>query len=157
LEGQTKEIQMFFEFEKQRNKAKKIHEEKKWYFVSNFVSRPPLFLTTISCSFFIHFERFQRLQMHYIKIYKTCSKWKVKKTIVEELKLQNHIEHLRKNPKHNPLHFERTYLVHFPLNYSIFYRFGYARWKTTKLFKFSKGTNHGQKSYNDPISLSVQW
>ncbi len=49
------------------------------YFVSNFVSRPPLFLTTISCSFLIHFERFQRLQMRYLKIYKTCVKWKVKK------------------------------------------------------------------------------
>jgi hypothetical protein len=35
--------------------------------------------------------------MCYLKI---CLKWKVKKTIVEELKLQNHIEHLWKNPKH---------------------------------------------------------
>jgi hypothetical protein len=58
-----------------------MQEEKEWYFVSNFVSRPPLFLTTISCSFFIHFERFQRLQMRHFKIYKTCLKWKVKKKI----------------------------------------------------------------------------
>jgi hypothetical protein len=25
------------------------------------------------------------------------------------------------------------------------------------LFEISKGTNHGQENYNDPISLSVQW
>ncbi len=90
---------------------------------------------TISCSFFIiHFEQFQRLQMHYLKIYKTCLKWKVKKIMVEELKLQNRIEHLWKNPKHNPFHFEKAYLVHFPLNCSVFYRFGYVKWKITKLF-----------------------
>jgi len=56
-----------------------MQEEREWYFVSNFVSRPPLLLTTISCSFLIHFEWFQRLQMRHLKIYKTCLKWKVKK------------------------------------------------------------------------------
>jgi hypothetical protein len=119
---------------KNKGTKQRMQEEKEWYFVSNFVSRPPLFLATISCSFLIHFERFQRLQMCYFKIYKTCLKWKVKKIIIEELKLQNHIEHLWKNPKHNPLHFERAYFTHFPLDYNIFYRFGYARWKITKLF-----------------------
>jgi hypothetical protein len=52
--------------------------------------------------------------MHYLKIYKTCLKWKIKNTIVEKLKLQIHSEHLWKNPKHDPFHFERAYLVHFP-------------------------------------------
>jgi hypothetical protein len=93
--------------------------------------------------------------MHYYKIYKTCFKWKVKKKKVEKLKLQNHPEHLWKNPKHNPLHFERAYFIHFPLDYNIFYRFGYAKWNTTKLFEVLKKTNHGQKSYNDPTSLNV--
>jgi len=60
-----------------------------------------------------------------------------------------------KKPKHNPLHFERVYLVNFPLNCSMFYIFGYASWKTTKLFEVSKGIDHGQNSYNDPL-LSVQ-
>jgi hypothetical protein len=55
----------------------------------------------------------------------------------------------------NPLHFERAYLAHFPLNCSVFYKFGYAKWRTTKLFLISKGTHHGQESYNDPISLNV--
>ncbi len=31
-------------------------------------------------------------------------------------KASNHTEHLWKNPKHNPLHFERAYLAHFPLD-----------------------------------------
>ncbi len=74
-----------------------------------------------------------------------------KKEKVEELKLQNHIEHLWKNPKHNPLHFERAYLAHFPLDCNMFYRFEYAKWRTTKLFEVSKGTDHGQESHNDPI------
>jgi hypothetical protein len=60
-----------------------------------------------------------------------------------------------KKPKHNPLHFERAYFVNFPLNCSIIYRFGYAKWRITKLFEVSKGIDHGQKSYNDPL-LSVQ-
>jgi hypothetical protein len=84
-------------------------------------------------------------------------KVKSKKTIVEELKFQNHIEHWWKNPKHNPLHFETTNLVHFPLDYNVFYKFGYIMWRTIKLFEISKGIDHGQKSYNDPISLNVQW
>ncbi len=42
-------------------------------------------------------------------------------------------------------------LAHFPLDCSIFYRFGYARWETTKLFEVLKGIDHGQESYNDPI------
>jgi hypothetical protein len=78
---------------------------------------------------------------------------KNKNKIVEELKLQNHTEHLS---EHDPLHFKRAYLVHFPLDCSIFYRFGYARWMITKLLKVSKGIDHGQESYNDPISLSVR-
>jgi hypothetical protein len=61
-----------------------------------------------------------------------------------------------KKSKHNPLHFKRAYLVHFPLNCSIFCSFGYARWRIIKLFGVSKGTNHGQESYNDPTSLNVQ-
>jgi hypothetical protein len=73
--------------------------------------------------------------MRYLKIYKTCLKWKVKNTTIEKLKLQNHIEHLWKNLKHNPLHFEKAYLAHFPLDYNIFYKFGYTMWMTIKLFK----------------------
>jgi hypothetical protein len=119
---------------KSKGTKQRTHEEKKWYFVSKFL----LFLTTISCLFLIHFEQFQRLQMCYFNIYKTYLKWKVNKTIVKELKFQNHIEHLWKNSKHNPLHFERAYLVHFPLYCSIFYIFGYARWRITKKFKFQK-------------------
>jgi hypothetical protein len=134
-----------------------MQEKKEWYFVSNFVSRPPLLLATISCSFLIHFSRFWKLQMCYLKIYKTCLKWKFKKAIVEKLKLQNHTKHLWKNPKHNPIHFERAYLAQFPLDYSIFYRFGYTRWRITKKIWVSKGTNHGQESYNDLILLSFQW
>jgi hypothetical protein len=64
---------------KSKGTKQRTQEEKEWYFVSNFVSRPPLLLTTISCSFLIHFSWFQRLQMCYFKIYKTCLKWKVKK------------------------------------------------------------------------------
>jgi hypothetical protein len=93
--------------------------------------------------------------MRYVKIYKTYLKINIKKTIVEELKLQNHIEHLWKDPKHNPLHFERAYLAHFPLDWSVFYKFEYASWRT-KLFEVSKGIVHGQESYND-LSLNVQW
>jgi hypothetical protein len=59
---------------------------------------------------------------------------KNKNTIIEELKLQNHTKHLRKKSKYNPFHFERAYFAHFPLDCSIFYRFGYARWRTKKLF-----------------------
>jgi len=47
---------------------------------------------------------------------------KCQKTIVEEFKLQNHIEHLWKNPKFDPLHFERACFAHFPLDCSVFYR-----------------------------------
>jgi Na+/melibiose symporter-like transporter len=55
---------------------------------------PLLFLTIISCSFFIHFERFQKLQMRYFKIYNFKKKLKVKKKIVEKFKLQSHTERL---------------------------------------------------------------
>jgi hypothetical protein len=58
---------------------------------------------------------------------------KVKKTILEELKLQNHTKHLGKIPKHNPFHFDMGYLIHSPLDCSVFYKFGYVRWGTTKL------------------------
>jgi hypothetical protein len=95
--------------------------------------------------------------MRYLKIYKTCLKWIIIKKIVEEFKLQNHTEYLWKNPKHNPLHFERAYIAHLPLDCSVFYKFGYTKWRTTKLFEVSKGIDHRQKSYNDPISLRVQW
>jgi hypothetical protein len=64
---------------KDKGTKQRTHEEKEWYFVSNYVSRPPLFLSTISCSFLIHFEWFQKLQMRYFRIYKTCLKSKVKK------------------------------------------------------------------------------
>jgi hypothetical protein len=57
-----------------------------------------------------------------------------------------------KKSKTQPLHFERAYLANFPLDCSIFYKFGYARWRTIKLFEVSKRTDHGQKSYNDLIS-----
>jgi len=60
-----------------------------------------------------------------------------------------------KKSKHNPLHFKRAYFVHFPLNCNFFYKFGYAMRRITKLLEVSKGTNHGQESYNDPISLRV--
>jgi hypothetical protein len=53
------------------------------------------------------------------------------------------LNNFEKFPKHNTLHFEGAYLAHFPFNCSIFYRFGYARWMTTKLFKVSKGIDHG--------------
>ncbi len=119
---------------KSKGTKQKMQKKKEWYFVSNFVSRPPLLATIISCSFFIHFEWFQRLQMRYFKIYKKHLKWKIKKTIVEELKLQNHTKHFWKYLKHNPLHFERAYFVHFPLNCSVFYNFGYVTCRTTKLF-----------------------
>ncbi len=59
--------------------------------------------------------------MHYFKIYKKILKWKVENIVVEKLKLQNHIEHLWKKLKHNPFHFERAYLVHFPLDCNIFF------------------------------------
>jgi hypothetical protein len=103
------------------------------------------------------FWKISKVTNHYFKIYKTCLKWKVKITIVEELKVQNHTKHLWKNPKHNPLHFEKAYLVHFPWDCSIIYKFGYARERTTKLFRVLKGTDHGQESYNDRILLNVQW
>jgi hypothetical protein len=51
-----------------------------------------------------------------------------------------------KKSKAQPLHSKRAYLVHFPLNCNIFYKFGYARRRTKKLFGVSKGTNHGQES-----------
>jgi hypothetical protein len=117
---------------KSKGTKQKTHEEKKWYFVSNFASKP------ISYSFFIHFSQFQRLQMHYLKTYKTCLKWKDKKTIIEELKLQNHTKYLWKKPKHNPLHFEKTYLVYLSLDWKISYRFGCTKWRTTNCLKFQK-------------------
>jgi hypothetical protein len=98
------EIESYKCFLNLKNKGTKqrMQEENEWYFVSNFVSRPPLLLTTISCSFLIHFERFQRLKMHYFKIYKTCLMWNFLKIIVEKLKLQNHTGHLWKNPSTTP-------------------------------------------------------
>jgi len=91
----------------------KVQQKKEWYFVSNFVFRPPLLLTIISCSFLINFEWFQRLQMHYFKIYKTFWKSKLKETIVEELQLQNHTKHLWKNLEHNPFTLKKHILFIF--------------------------------------------
>jgi hypothetical protein len=60
-----------------------------------------------------------------------------------------------KKPEHNPLHFERAYLVHLSLDWSISYRLECTRWRTTKLFEVLKAINHRLESYNDS-SLSVQ-
>jgi hypothetical protein len=79
---------------KNKGTKQRMQEEKEWYFISNFVFRPPLLPAIISYSFFIHFEQFQWQKMCYLKIYKTCLKWKVKKIIAEKLKLQNHTKHL---------------------------------------------------------------
>ncbi len=117
---------------KSKGTKQKIQEEKEWYFVSNFVSKP------ISYSLVIHSEPFQSLQMHYVKTYKTCLKWKDKKTIIEELKLQNHTEYLWKKPKHNPLHFERAYLVYLSLDWNISYRFGCTSGGLQNCLKFQK-------------------
>jgi hypothetical protein len=100
-------------------------KKRKSNILSQIWSLDPLYFQDLYLAHF-SFERFQRQQIRYLKIYKTYLKWKVKKTIVEKLKLQNHIEHLWKNPKHNPLHFERA------LYCSVFYKFGYIRWRTTK-------------------------
>jgi hypothetical protein len=61
-----------------------------------------------------------------------------------------------KKSKAQPLHFERAYLAHFPLDCNVFYKFGYTMWRTTKLLQILKETDHGQESYNDPILLSVR-
>jgi hypothetical protein len=76
--------------------------------------------------------------MRYVKIYKTYLKINIKKTIVEELKLQNHIEHLWKDPKHNPLHFERAYLAHFPLDCNICTNLDMPGGGLQNCFKFQK-------------------
>jgi hypothetical protein len=60
------------------------------------------------------------MRYSYLKIYKNILKWKIRKKLVEELKFQNHTKHLWKNPKHNPLHFEKAYLAHFPLDCNFF-------------------------------------
>jgi hypothetical protein len=54
--------------------------------------------------------------MRYLKINQSCLKWKDKKKKVEKFNLQNHTKHLWYKSKHNPLHFERAYLVHFSLD-----------------------------------------
>ncbi len=61
-----------------------------------------------------------------------------------------------KKSKTHPLHFERAYLVHFPLDCNFFYKFGYTMWRTTKFFQILKETDHGQESYNDLILLNVR-
>jgi hypothetical protein len=76
------------------------------------------------------FKGYKCVISKYINFFKI----KIFKNIVEELKLQNHVEHLWKNPKHSPLDFDKAYLAHFPLDCSIFYKYGYAKWKTTILF-----------------------
>jgi hypothetical protein len=70
LEAQNRKLQMFFEPQKQGNKVENTRREKV-IFCLKFCLYTPLIPTTISCSFLIHFERFQRLQMRYLKIYKT--------------------------------------------------------------------------------------
>jgi hypothetical protein len=43
-----------------------------------------------------------------------------------------------KKSKAQPIHFEKAYLAHFPLNCSIFYEFGYANGGLQNCFKFQK-------------------
>jgi hypothetical protein len=88
--------------------------------------------------YLVHFSQFQRLHMHYLKIYKTCLKWKAKKTIVEKLKLQNNTKHLWKKLKHNHLHFERSYLAHFPLDGTFFTNLDALGGGLQNCFKFKK-------------------
>ncbi len=64
LEAQNRELQIFLEPQKQRNKVENAGKERD--ILSQILSLDPfLFPRTISCSFFIHFEQFQRLQMRY--------------------------------------------------------------------------------------------
>jgi hypothetical protein len=116
----------------------KLQEKKEWYFVSNSVSRPPLLRTIISCSFLIHFEWFQRLQMRYLKIYKTCLKWKVKKTIGEELKLQNILNTYEKIQSTTPFTLKGCILLSFHYIVTFFSRFGYPSGGLQNFFKFQK-------------------
>jgi hypothetical protein len=75
---QNKEFQLFFEPQKQRNKVDNEGKERV-IFCLNFCLWTPFtsnnYILLISHSF----ERFQRLQMRYLKVYKTCLKWKNKK------------------------------------------------------------------------------
>jgi hypothetical protein len=48
------------------------------------------------------------------------------------------------------------YLVHFPLDYSVFNKFGYVKWRTTIFFLILKIIDHGQERYNDLMSLSIR-
>jgi len=115
-----------------------MQEKKEWYFVSNFVSRPPLLPTIISCSFLLHFEWFQRLKMRYLKIYKTCLKWKVKKTIGEELKLQNILNTYEKIQSTTPFTLKGRILFSFHYIVAFFSRFGYPSGGLQNCFKFQK-------------------
>jgi hypothetical protein len=81
---------------------------------------------------------------------------KRQKKIVEDLKLQNHIEQLWKKPKHNPLHFERAYLAHLPSDWNIFLQIWMCQAEDYKKIPSLKPTDHGQQIYNDPL-LSVRW
>jgi hypothetical protein len=74
LEVKNREPKKFFELQKQRNKAKKCKKKKNDILFQILFLDPPLLTTIVSCSFLIHFERFQRLKMCYFKIYKTCLK-----------------------------------------------------------------------------------
>jgi hypothetical protein len=67
---------MFFELQKQRNKAENIGKEK---VIFCLMSLDPLYFYQLYLVFFIHFEQFQRLQMHYPKFYKTCLSENLKK------------------------------------------------------------------------------
>jgi hypothetical protein len=102
---------------KEQNRKRR---KRKWYFVLKCVFRHYLFLAITSCSFFTHFEWFQRLQMCYFIIYKNLFKVKRQKIVIKELKLQNHTKQWWKKPKDDPLHFERAYLAHFPLDWAFF-------------------------------------
>jgi len=59
-----------------------------------------------------------------------------------------------KKPKYNPLHFERAYLVHFPLDWNVFYIFGCVRWGLQNCLKFQKQWAMDKKVIMIP-SLSV--
>jgi len=78
LEAQNIELQMFFEPQKQRNKVKNARKERE-IFCLKFSLWTPFTFSNYILLFLIHFERFQRLKMRYLKIYKICLKWKVKK------------------------------------------------------------------------------
>jgi hypothetical protein len=93
----------------QSRKHKKIKSD----ILSQILSLNPFaysnYILFISHSFWTIWKATNVLSQNLYNLFKV----KNKNRIVEELKLQNHTEHLWKNPKHNPPHFEKAYLVHF--------------------------------------------